>query len=202
MLEISTAADLSPDKVASMTITDRATICNYVYAGDFLRKKSNSGKVLDLGCGTGYGTYLMQQATGDIVFEAIDKEEKNIAAANKEFKQHRTTFLCRDLDTDYLPRNQDITLIVALSLLDEVEYPELLLADIYDSLCVDGVLLVSFSSLNINRIRYPGKIPRVSFSYRDFDRLIRKRFSQVQDVSNQKVRDGFYTSNHLYLCAR
>lgn len=63
---------------------------------------SPGDKVLDLCCGTGYGTALMAESRASFV-TGFDIEESNITSAIEEYYRNGVQFVCTDLETHSLP---------------------------------------------------------------------------------------------------
>jgi ubiquinone/menaquinone biosynthesis C-methylase UbiE len=76
----------------------RATLQEYVEVR-FLRKfinKSDVGNVLEIGCGNGHGTKLINRYFSPKNIQAVDLDEKMIAIAQKRNKNSKITFTVMD----------------------------------------------------------------------------------------------------------
>lgn len=58
-------------------------------------------KVLDLGCGTGYGTDILSEVAGEVL--GMDMEQSNINACREKFQRPNNEFRCVNLESVELP---------------------------------------------------------------------------------------------------
>lgn len=69
---------------------------------------SNTDHVLDLGCGTGYGTDILSEAANTVV--GIDMDQANIDTCNKKHKKLNTLFKCLNLEDTEIPPSDVIVM--------------------------------------------------------------------------------------------
>lgn len=69
----------------------------YEYARSVLRFKT--GKVLDIGCSSGFGATILQSGEKFIDYVGIDADEKVVDYAKQEFSQHQRDYLVFDINT-------------------------------------------------------------------------------------------------------
>lgn len=100
-------------------------------------------KVLDVGCGVGYGAFLLAEAGASSV-AAVDRDEEAIAYARQEFAHPRVSYDCRNLDLDEQPwPSGQFDGITAYEILEHVSDPACLLYRIGQSLTATGRLCLS-----------------------------------------------------------
>lgn len=80
-----------------------------------------SGIVLDAGCGSGYGAFLMQKNPGVTKVIAIDNSEKALAYAKKEYKSKKIEFVSADISTFSFAEKVDF--LVSLETIEHLKEP-------------------------------------------------------------------------------
>ena len=102
---------------------------------------SNRKAVLDIGCGHGYGSFLLSQHASSVI--GLDRDEAAICAAKERFARANITFVCREA-IDFLRRSgRRFDLITMFEVLEHLESQELLLELILKTLKSNGMLLLS-----------------------------------------------------------
>jgi len=71
----------------------------YHFGRGFITPKD---RVLDLGCGTGYGTEILSQVAKFVT--GVDFDQNNINGCIKEFKRKNNRFICADLEKRKIPQ--------------------------------------------------------------------------------------------------
>lgn len=77
------------------------------------------GKVLDFASGCGYGSYLLSVNPDVNVVVGIDKDEKAIDWAKKEFDSEKTEFRCKDIE-DISERFDTLVSLEAIEHFDDI----------------------------------------------------------------------------------
>jgi SAM-dependent methyltransferase len=97
--------------------------------------------VLDVGCGNGYGSYMLARKAHYVI--GIDKDEKAVAYAKARYK-------CQNLEfdqagaTEYLSRtDRKFDLVVMLEVIEHIVEKQTLLKMVRDSLKVNGLLILT-----------------------------------------------------------
>lgn len=162
-------------------------LARYYFAGEFVQNKS----VLDLGCGTGYGSYyLSQQGAKFVLGTDIDAEAIQYAQAN--FKSSCLAFF--QSDVSHLPLNSQIfDVVVSFEVIEHLKSPTPSLAETSRVMTDKGWLVGSTP----NRILHsPGMAkPHNTFHCREYDpaeleRQLRTFFAHVV-VLGQRPFHGF-----------
>jgi len=90
-----------------------------------LAKMFAEGKVLDVACGCGYGTFLLQKSEFVKKIIGIDKSEEAIMWARKNFGTDKTTYNITDIK-DYDTGVAEIDTVVCLEAIEHLEDPKIL----------------------------------------------------------------------------
>ncbi len=109
----------------------------YRFAAELVRGK----RVLDVGCGCGYGTYHLSRAGAPAVL-GIDVAEDAIAYCEKNYRNDGLAYEIRDAMATQLEAGA-YDVIVAFEMFEHVDDPERLLREIRRLLADDGVLVIS-----------------------------------------------------------
>src|SRR5690242_12516775 len=107
----------------------------YVFAQEYCKGK----KVLDLGCGEGYGVdYLSKYAK---TITGVDYDAESMKAAKKKYKAKNIEFITKDIIHDQLPGGYDT--VVSYQTIEHFEDVDAYLDQVDSSLKKGGVFLVS-----------------------------------------------------------
>ena len=110
----------------------------YEYATQFTQGQ----RVLDLGCGEGYGAYLLAQHAKQVV--AVDKDKKTIQQAKQKYNLPNLDFYIQDVSQlhKYFPDAFDV--VCCFHLIEHLRIPEYFLEEVGKRLVHPaGVLLIS-----------------------------------------------------------
>ncbi|TSC72663.1 MAG: putative glycosyltransferase [Parcubacteria group bacterium Gr01-1014_38] len=130
-------------------------LLRYMFSCAFARGK----RVLDVACGSGYGSQMLADAGARAVY-SIDRDEKTIAYARERHGAENIRFLAADaLDLPLADRSVD--LVVSFETIEHLKDVQRFLREIKRVLDQEGMLLLSTP----NRETYPGENP---FHTREF----------------------------------
>jgi len=79
-------------------------------------------RILDVGCGIGYSSWLLKEAFSEARILGIDISERSIEVAQKLFKEPRLTFETRDLIS--LPPRELFDLVVMLDVYEHIPHQQ------------------------------------------------------------------------------
>jgi SAM-dependent methyltransferase len=146
-------------------------MARYWWASQF----ANGRKVLDAGCGTGYGSNILAETgatevTGVDISAPVIEAAKATAPPGTEFEVGDITSLALD--------DGSVDLVVCFETLEHVDEPERALDELARVLSSDGLLVVS----SPNRDVYPPGNPhhRREFTPDELEEQLRRRFGQVE----------------------
>lgn len=98
-------------------------------------------RVLDAGCGAGYGCRLLVEAGASSVL-GIDIDRRSIRYAERHYHHPAITFQVGDCDALSLPRHS-IDLVVASNMLEHLNHPERFIAAVAEGLAPAGRALIA-----------------------------------------------------------
>lgn len=146
---------------------------------EFAAGLAKGGRVLDLGCGTGYGADRMARA-GAASVVGIDSDERSLAYARKRFPGVRfVAGTAEALPDDLGP----FDLIVAANLLPHLESPGKVLEIAARRLAPDGALVASVPPVVDERTMEEHRatgLHRSNLYLWDWESLFRKRFQEIR----------------------
>lgn len=146
-------------------------IVRYMFASKFVSSKS----VLDVGCGTGYGTFLLSKKNA-IKTIGIDNSKKAIEYCKKNYKNKNLIFKVEDCIKTTFP-SQNFDVLTSFELIEHLEQPIKFLKEAKRILKKDGLLILSTP----NKLTYPSGNP---FHFNEFTEkklvnLLKKIFKNV-----------------------
>lgn len=115
----------------------RQHLLRYRFAAAYMR---NGDRVLDAGCGSGYGTRLLAQTGAKVT--GVDRAREAIDYARSIYADDRVTWVCSSLE-DYSSPEDHFHRITCFETIEHVNNPGMLLRSFSRILRKDGLLLCS-----------------------------------------------------------
>lgn len=148
----------------------------YKFAETYIKNKA----VLDLGCGSGYGTKILSGSAKKVL--AIDISKDTIDFAKNNFGNENIEFKCANVFETGV-NNNSVDVVVCFEVLEHVETPDLLLTEIKRVLKEDGLLIISTPNKEITSPN--SDIPinpfhKKEYTLSDLRLFLSKYFSKVQ----------------------
>lgn len=146
---------------------------------EFAAGLAKGGRVLDLGCGTGYGADRLSRA-GAASVVGVDPDERSLAYARKRFPGVRFVAGTAEALADDLG---PFDLIVAANLLPHLESPGKVLEIAARRLAPDGALVASVPPVVDERTMEEHRatgLHRSNLYLWDWESLLRKRFQEIR----------------------
>jgi SAM-dependent methyltransferase len=112
-------------------------VARYLFAADFVRQK----RVLDAGCGSGYGSLLLA-AAGAAQVVGIDLDPASIEQAQQRYLHPRVSYVVDDCQT-IAAASGPWDVICSFENIEHLTEPQRFLAAAAQQLAADGVLIVS-----------------------------------------------------------
>jgi len=142
-ISVETIERLVPDFVDESDATGRETLILHLERYEFACNYINSGSVLDIACGSGYGTYLIFKNKGEKLdsLTGVDVSQEAIGYANERYKQDKIDFVLSDaLSFDSKKRYETI---VSLETIEHLDDPLAFVLKIKSLLKKNGVVVAS-----------------------------------------------------------
>ncbi len=152
--------------------------------------KQVSGKVLEVGCGEGYGVGILAPKTNEYI--AIDKFQTNLDAYTKKFEQ----VVFEQVSVPPLPYpDNTFDYIVSFQVIEHIEEDEALVKEMQRVLKPGGVMIMTTPNIKMSLTRNPWHVRE--YTVQGLQNLLEKYFNHVdmQGVyGNKKVMD-YYEEN-------
>jgi SAM-dependent methyltransferase len=142
-------------------------------------------RVLDMACGSGYGSYLLASEGGATEVIGGDLDEHAIRYGNLRYFHpdvHRSR-----LNAQEYTRMDYFDVAVSFETIEHLEDYNTFLANIYTSLKPSGLFLVSTPIVDKTTTACSNPYHKIEWSFEDFHKLIGKRFS-IETTYIQSVR--------------
>lgn len=161
----------------------------YVFSGNYAKGKN----ILDVGCGSGYGTYYLSQSNA-LSIKGIDSKTESIEFAQSNYKNNNLTFENQSIEL-FSRSNQKFDLIICFEIIEHVENQIDFIKNCINNLSKNGVILFSTPNAEKNIIlKTKNPFHKHEFFKNEFITLLKSFFSNVEIFSqplpskiNQKV---------------
>ncbi|MCP4898050.1 MAG: class I SAM-dependent methyltransferase [bacterium] len=108
---------------------------------DFFAKNAKGKRVLDAGCGAGYGAYHLAVNGASSVF-GVDVDKRSIRFARRKYFANNLEFAVADLENLILPENE-FDLVVSSNVLEHLDDPGEFFKAVRNGLTKDGTLILA-----------------------------------------------------------
>jgi len=175
-------------------------IFEYEWAATYCQDKI----IMDFGCNTGLGSIILLNGGAKRVI-GVDVSKKAIEAAKENFKDQNQT-LFELVEEDSLPFEENtFDVIVALNIIEHLEFPKRNLEAILKILKPGGKLLVT--TVNRHFRIWPWQKPWNEFHYREyskasFKRELKRHFPQVELLGSVDVESPYYPYSFSFVFKR
>jgi 2-polyprenyl-3-methyl-5-hydroxy-6-metoxy-1,4-benzoquinol methylase/glycosyltransferase involved in cell wall biosynthesis len=148
----------------------------YAYASQLVRGK----RVLDLGCGEGYGSYLLARTAASVV--GIDIDENSVKHARNKYIKHNLEFEVGSITEVPIPGTHLFDVAVCFEALEHVEDHHRLLTEVKRLLTPDGVFIVSTPNKSVysDEPHFNNPFHVHELYFHEFRELFKKYFRNVK----------------------
>jgi len=158
-------------------LLEKEHLARYEFALQYVDGK----KVLDIGCGSGYGVDLIASKASEVIGVDISKEAMNYA--RQHYKRKNITFCVGDaIHLDFL-KDRKFDVIICFEVIEHVANYFQCLKEIRRLLKHDGILIISTPNkryYNPNSEKLVNPFHVIEFELADFKELLGKYFGNVK----------------------
>jgi 2-polyprenyl-3-methyl-5-hydroxy-6-metoxy-1,4-benzoquinol methylase len=165
----------------------------YYFAAQYVDKKS----VLDLGCGEGYGSFILSKYAQRVV--GVDSADETIEHAGRTYARSNLEFVKASILSVPIEEKQSFDVVACFEVLEHVAEHEDLLTEIKRLLKPDGLLIMSTPDKRSysDEPNYTNPYHRKELYFDQFRELVRRYFANV-DILGQRV----YVGSHMWTLTR
>lgn len=153
----------------------------------FASKIIEKGKILDLGCGTGYGTDFLSNAHFSNLCFGIDVNIKSIKYCNRHYPSEHVSFIVAD--GLYMPfGDRSFDAVVCFETIEHFNSPVAVLEEIRRVLKIGGIAIIStpndWNQFSSNKFHFQ------NFNYFTFRELLARYFSVAEIYNHNSGMTG------------
>ncbi|MCX6799863.1 MAG: class I SAM-dependent methyltransferase [Candidatus Falkowbacteria bacterium] len=156
--------------LSKSTLTYSEHVVRYQFASRFVQSKV----VLDIACGSGYGSQILALAGAAQVI-GVDIDKQAIDLANSKNQSKNINYINSDA-TKLNLGNESIDVIVSFETIEHLKNPEEYLKELKRVLKVDGIALISTPNLEVSKNHNPFHIKE--YTKDEFTRLLQGSFQE------------------------
>lgn len=151
-------------------------LIRYEFAKEFVKERT----VLEIACGTGYGSNMLVEAGAKNVI-AMDIDENAIRKASEEYKKENLQFKIGDAESIDLADNS-VDVLVSFETIEHLKNPEKFLSEAKRVLKPNGIIIVSTPNFFVSKNKNPYHI--FEYTEAQFKAVLYKQFAFVK-ILNQ-----------------
>ncbi|MBK6312890.1 MAG: methyltransferase domain-containing protein [Blastocatellia bacterium] len=156
-------------------------LIRYLWALEYLADQPSIARLLDLGCGAGYGTYLIASRFPEVTVLGVDYDPAAIEAARAAYSLPNLRFALGDATQWEATIGNDIhDCIVSFDAIEHIEHRELVMQGIVEHLSPAGVLLLSTPCAWASPVLKPGwEFHKIEYSLATLFDMLRRYFGRL-----------------------
>lgn len=153
-------------------------LIRYYWAVEVLRQSEKIIHVLDLGCGSGYGSFILANSLPNAWVKGIDYDSKAIKNAEEKYKLDNLSYNQGDILK--IKQVNKFDYIIFFDTLEHLSHREIALEKIINMLKPDGELFISTPCGHEEDIFYPPwPAHQIEYSYKSLYKFLRRYFKVV-----------------------
>ncbi len=143
----------------------------------FALKFAEGKRVLDMGCGEGYGSHILSEVARSVV--GVDIDPKAIAHARVAYETENVSF--KEGDVKNLPFPDDeFSAIVSFEVLEHIKDPDKMLKEAAKVLLPDGICIVSTPNGAVKVASVPNPFHVKEYTLPELKELVREAFPESE----------------------
>ena len=155
----------------------------YEYISQFVKNKS----VIDLGCGTGYGSKLLSETAGEV--SGIDYDGEAISYCRNNYEASNLTFIQSDI-LNYRPEKQ-FDIAISLQVIEHFDNVSVFLNKIKSCVKFNGRIFISTPNVSPARKNmHENKYHLSDMDYAEFRSQLNKHFSKYEILGIAYAKDN------------
>ena len=166
---------------------------------EFAKGMVASKRVIDLGCGEGYGSHMLSEVAASVV--GLDISSESIEHAKATYKATNLSFQVGDVTRLPFPE-KEFDACVCLEVIEHVENPDDLLREVARILKPDGAFIASTPNGAVRVSSQPNPFHKKEYTLRQFSAQLRRYFpSRAWDTAiyGQFARGRRYSTLRVIL---
>lgn len=152
----------------------------------FALNKIKRGKILDVSCGAGYGSYLLRKKASQII--GLDKDTETINNAKKYFHSKNIQFIKDNAETMKKLKKEKFDYIISFETIEHLDKPKKLLETCEKLLNKKGLLIISTP-----RKPHGNPYHKTEFTLNEYKKILSKYFN-IKETYGQ-VYDKIFKLN-------
>jgi SAM-dependent methyltransferase len=172
---------LLDDYVARGDANAASHLIRYLWASECLADRPAARRVLDLGCGAGYGAYLLASRFAERSFLAVDYDPAAIEHAEQTYRLPNLTFALGDaMRWSATIGDGELDCVVSFDSIEHVEHRELVMQGIAEHLAQSGCLLFSTPCAWARPLLAPDwEFHKIEYSLATLHDFLRRYFAEI-----------------------
>jgi len=161
----------------SGNVIEKEHLDRYIFASKYVKDKI----VLDIACGSGYGTKMLSKKAKKVY--GADISEESISYAKKKYKNRNITYYVADATNIKFLKDESVDVVTSFETIEHIPKYKIFLREVKRVLKKDGIAIIStpnkkYSSPYRKKPLY--KYHVIEFYYREYNELLRNYFSKIR----------------------